>query len=209
MRAIIALLLTPMDTDLSLLEAARKMDKEAIVKIFDRYATPLYNYARRLCGDPLAADHIVGDVFARLMEQLAAGNGPRFNLRSYLYETTYHIVIDEARSSNRRLPLDILGAVKPDVLAGRLSMEDQIMFQKVMDAVRKDLSDDQRHVIILRFLEGFNMRETATILGKDENQIKVIQSRALAKLRKVFESSELRAAVSLPRISELSKHLRI
>ena len=198
-----------METDLILLEAARKMDKEAIVKIFDRYATPLYNYSLRLCGDPLTADHIVGDVFAKLMEQLAAGNGPRYNLRSYLYETAYHIVIDESRSSNRRLPLDMLGTVKPDIRAGLLSMEDQIMFQKVMDIVQRDLTADQRHVIILRFLEEFSMRETAAILGKDENHIKVIQSRALAKLRRIFESSELRAAISIPRMSELSKHLRI
>jgi DNA-directed RNA polymerase specialized sigma24 family protein len=73
-----------METDLSLLDAAKKMDQGALVKIFDLYATPLYNYALRLCGDPGTADQIVGDVFVRLLDQLAAGKGPTANLRSYL-----------------------------------------------------------------------------------------------------------------------------
>jgi DNA-directed RNA polymerase specialized sigma24 family protein len=60
-----------METDHKLLNAARNMDKDALVKIFDLYSSALFNYALRLCDDPLLADQIVGDVFAKLMEQLA------------------------------------------------------------------------------------------------------------------------------------------
>ena len=49
-----------------------------------------------------------------------------------------------------------------------------------------------------------HLRETAGILGKDVQHVKVIQSRALAKLRKVFEPSQLRKAVSLLGVRELS-----
>src|SRR5688572_25648033 len=198
-----------METDLSLLNSARRMDKDAIVKIFDLYAAPLYNYAWRLCGDPVTADHIVGDVFAKLLEQFASGNGPTSNLRSYLYETAYHLIVDEARSSYRRVPLDVLTSLRPDVRSGLLRFEDQIMFEKVLDAIQHDLTDDQRHVITLRFLEEFSLRETAAILGKDVSHIKVIQNRAIAKLRKVFKSREMRTAVSLPRVRGLSKALSI
>src|ERR671918_2268751 len=107
-----------METERLLVNAARRMDKDAIVKIFDLYATPLYNYAWRLCGDPVMADHIVGDVFAKLLEQFAAGNGPTSNLRSYLYETAYHKIVDEARYSRRRAPLEALTLLKPDGRSG-------------------------------------------------------------------------------------------
>jgi hypothetical protein len=40
-----------METDATLLNAARIMDEDALIKIFDRYASALYNYAFRLCGD--------------------------------------------------------------------------------------------------------------------------------------------------------------
>jgi RNA polymerase sigma-70 factor, ECF subfamily len=198
-----------METELLLLDAAKRMDKDAIVKIFDLYAARLYNYALRLCGDSVMADHIVGDVFAKLLEQFAAGNGPNSNLRSYLYETAYHLIVDEARSSYRRVSLDVLTSLRPDVRSGLLRFEDRIMFEKVLDAIQHDLTDDQRHVITLRFLEEFSLRETAAILGKDVSHVKVIQNRAIAKLRKVFKAREIRSAVSLPGVRVLSKVLSI
>ena len=45
-----------METDLELLSAAKGMDKDALVKIFELYASPLYNYALRLCRDPESQD---------------------------------------------------------------------------------------------------------------------------------------------------------
>lgn len=183
-----------MDTDLPLLDAARRMDKEALVKIFDLYSSPLYNYALRLSGDPLLADHIVGDVFAKLLDQLASGHGPRTNLRSYLYETTYHIIVDEARASHRRVPLDVIPSLRSEGRAGLPGTDDPILMELIVHAIQHELTDNQRHVIILRFLEEFSLRETAAILGKETGHVKVIQSRALAKLRKVFESREVRTA---------------
>lgn len=203
------ILFIAMETDLLLLAAAKKMDKEALVKIFDLYASPLYNYALRLCGDPLLADQIVGDVFARLLEQLAASKGPTSNLRSYLYETAYHMFVDEQRSSRRKAPLEALASLRQDVHSGSLRLEDRIMFELVLETIQRDLTDDQRHVIILRFLEGCSLLETAAILGKEVNHIKVIQTRAIAKLRHAFESKEMRAVLSLPRVKEQSTALRV
>jgi RNA polymerase sigma-70 factor (ECF subfamily) len=183
-----------METDLALLHAARRMDKDAIVAIFDLYATPLYKYVMRLCGDQLLSDHIVGDVFAKLLEQLAAGNGPETNLRSYLYQMAHHQMMDEARYAHRREPLEALQSSFPDARAGGQEVENQILFEKVLAALQHDLTADQRHVIILRFLEGFSLRETAAILGKEANHVKVIQNRGIAKLRQVLEPRDIRTA---------------
>lgn len=174
-----------MEADLPLLDAARGMDKDALIKIFDLYASPLYNYALRLCRDPLEADQIVGDVFAKLLEQLSAGNGPSNNLRSYLYEMAYHIVVDRARHARREAPLEVVDFVRPDG-SGLPNFEDQILFETVIRAMKSQLTDDQRHVIILRFLEGFSLRETAQIIGKEVYNVKVIQNRGVAKLRKAL-----------------------
>src|ERR1044072_2311026 len=133
-----------METDRTLLDAARKMDKEAMVKIFDLYSSALYKYALRLCSDPLMADHVVGDVFAKLLEQLAAGNGPTENLRSYLYETTYHRIVDEARYSRRRLSLDAATWLREDANSMFPGVEDQILFKQILHAIQNKLTDDQR-----------------------------------------------------------------
>lgn len=185
-----------METDQTLLNAARRMDRDALVRIFDLYSHALYNYALRLGGDPMLADQIVGDVFAKLLDQLSVGNGPTANLRSYLYETTYHRIIDEARSSRRKVPLEVTDWLQPHTDSVALGSEDQILFEEVIRAIRNELTDDQRHVIILRFLEEFSLRETAAILGKGVGHVKVIQSRALAKLRTCLVSKGIRKTVS-------------
>jgi RNA polymerase sigma-70 factor (ECF subfamily) len=174
------------EVDVPLLDAAKNMNKEALIKIFDLYSSALYNYAVRLCNDPLEADHIVGDVFAKLLEQLSVGNGPSTNLRSYLYETTYHLIIDKARYARREAPLEAVDFLRSDGYSTIINLEDRVLFDTVIMAIKRHLTEDQRHVIILRFLEGFSLRETANIIGKEVYNVKVIQNRGVAKLRKAL-----------------------
>jgi RNA polymerase sigma-70 factor (ECF subfamily) len=175
------------DSDVTLLEAARQMDRSALVKIFDLYSTALYNYALRLCNDALIADYIVGDVFAKLLEQLSAGKGPSSNLRSYLYEMTYHLVVDEARYSNRGVSFEVVEYIQQDGYSNVISLENRMLYDAILKAIQNDLTEDQRHVIVLRFLEGFSLQETATIIGKAVSNVKVIQNRAIAALRKSLD----------------------
>jgi RNA polymerase sigma-70 factor (ECF subfamily) len=174
-------------TDPPLVDSARQMNAEALTKVFDQYARPLYNYALRLCSDPIVADGIVGDVFAKLLDQLSNGHGPSSNLRSYLYEIAYHLVVDYSRSSRRKVSFDGIDAFRYDNSSLYVNFEDHLLFEKVMLAVRNELTREQRHVIILRFLEGFSVRETASIIGKQVGHVKVIQNRAVAKLRKAMD----------------------
>jgi RNA polymerase sigma-70 factor, ECF subfamily len=173
-----------MEDDLELLNSARKWNKDALEKIFTHYASALYNYALRLGRDPLMADQIVGDVFAKLLEQLSSGEGPKTNLRSYLYQATYHMIIDYGKYSRRRASLEVADWYRDDLHFESTKLEDQALFDVVLHVLRNDLTEDQRHVIVLRFLEQFSLNETAMILRKEVSHIKVIQGRALAKLRK-------------------------
>lgn len=177
-----------METEIELLNQARTMDKDALIKIFDLYASRLYRYALRLCGDPLLADQIVGDVFAKLVDQFSAGKGPRAYLRSYLYEITYHQIIDEARYANRRASLEAAEGLVQAPSLGFSDPDNQLILKQILEAIQNELTNDQRHVVILRFLEGFSLRETAAIMNKKGNHIKVIQSRAIAKLREAVDT---------------------
>ena len=195
-----------METDHALLDAARRMDEEALVKIFDLYSPALYHYALRMCSDPVLADHIVGDVFAKLLEQLSAGNGPSTNLRAYLYSSVYHCIIDEVRDSQHQLPLELAISLRRDA---QLSLEDKLLLRQISLVIRSELTDDQRHVIVLRFLEGLSIRETAGILGKTVDHIKVIQNRALTRLRESIENQGRTKPVPPTRLRKLSKALGI
>jgi len=175
----------------ALLKAARRLDKDVLETIFDLYAPDIYNYILRLCQDPIQADQVVGDVFSRFLDQLALGRGPHTNLRSYLYQTAYHLFIDQARETQRIAPIEIVEFLAPDKYSLQDAVENRALLVAVMLAINNDLTDEQRHVIILRFLEGLSLKETAKIVGKNERSVKVLQSRGIAKLRKVL--SDLRS----------------
>lgn len=178
-----------METDKELLNAARAMDQDALVKIFDLYAPALYRYALRLGCDPVLADHIVGDVLANLVEQISRGKGPKTNLRLYLYQETHHMIIDRGPSSSRRALLEVATLLRDHLHSPSPGLEDRVRLDDLLKVIQNDLTEDQRHVIVLRFLEEFSLKETAVIIGKEVNHIKVIQNRALAKLQKSLGSS--------------------
>jgi RNA polymerase sigma-70 factor (ECF subfamily) len=175
-----------MENDIELLKAARAKNKEALEKIFDLYSSALNRYALRLGCDPVMADQTVGDVFVKLLEQLELGKGPETNLRSYLYQMTHHQIIDQARSSSRSAPLEVADWLQRDEDSPSLRLENQMMFDLILRAIKDELTDDQRQVIILRIMEEFSLQETAAIMGKKVNHVKVIQNRAIAKLRKAL-----------------------
>ncbi|MDQ2693589.1 MAG: sigma-70 family RNA polymerase sigma factor [Chloroflexota bacterium] len=175
-----------MENDIDLLKAARAKSKEAMGKIFELYSSALYKYALSLGCDALVADQVTGDVFGKLMEQLELGKGPETNLRSYLYQMTYHQIIDQGRASRKSAPLETADERQQDENSPALMTENKMMFGLILKAIQSELTDDQRQVIILRFMEEFSLQETADILGKNVNHIKVIQNRALNKLRKAL-----------------------
>jgi RNA polymerase sigma-70 factor (ECF subfamily) len=181
-----------METDLSLLDAARKLDQNALVVIFDRYATELYNYALRIWEDPLKADSAVGDVFTKFLEQLAAGKDPQphTGLRSYLYKIAYQFIVNEPQFSRHEVTLSLVD-FEPDNGNGYHSAtsdsNDKRLADKAITAIKQHLTADQRHVIVLHFLEGFSLPETAEIVGKRVNNVRAIQNRAIAKLCKVLD----------------------
>ena len=175
-----------LDDDAARLSAARKLDRAALVAIFDAYAPVIYKYVLRLCGDCAEADDIVGEVFAQLLKQLKEGKGPRDNLRSYLYQIAYHKVVDQARDEKHLAELDD-GLSSGGVDSLHLQNEQQEQMEAIQAIILERLSEDQRHVISLRFIENFSIKETAEIVGKNVSNVKVIQNRALGKLRRLMD----------------------
>ena len=171
--------------DTTLLMAIRNMDKDALATVFDCYAPILYKYAFRLCGNPDEADGIVGDVFSELLDHLKRGKGPRENLRSYLFQIAYHKIVDNARERQRTTPLDTVGSVNSGESIN-LSQEEREQLTTLDAIIKKLLTPNQCHVILLRFIEDFSLKETAEITGKSVNNIKVIQNRAIGRLREVM-----------------------
>lgn len=158
-------------------------DTDVQVQIFDTYARALYTYALRLCHDSILADHYVGDTFSKLLEYINNGEFPQKNLRSYLYQMMYHLVVDGVRDDKHYHDNSIDDV---DVVDRGLSPVAQLESRSEMEQIIgliSDLDEGQRQVILLRFIEGFSVKETAEITGKSISGVKILQKRGIEKIR--------------------------
>jgi RNA polymerase sigma-70 factor (ECF subfamily) len=171
--------------DAALLKAVRELDDTALVTVFDQYAPLLYKYSLRLCGDPAEAHDVVGEVFAQLLNHVSHGNGPRENLRSYLYQIAYHKVVDHSRQRKHSATLDETMPSGPAEMPSS-QLEDRELLDELEIAISQHLTENQRHILVLRYMEDFSLREIADITGKGPSNVKVILSRAVARLRQVL-----------------------
>jgi RNA polymerase sigma-70 factor, ECF subfamily len=176
-----------MDQEITLLSAARKMNHDALARIFELYSPVLFKYIFRLCNDVRVAEQLVGDVFERFVQQLSVGQNPGVNLRACLFEIAHNLLVRDVRYTSSCLSSNWNSLKQGDRGAADLNAEDQMVVNAIHWALIHDLTEDQRHVILLRFIEGFSLKETAAITGKKVNHVKVIQNRGVGALRKSID----------------------
>lgn len=176
-----------MNREIALLTTAKKMQEDKLKAIFELYAPALYKYVLRFCPSAVVADQVVGDILARFLEQLSMGRHYGINLRLDLYAIAYDILVRDARYSYYFTQLETTILKQADRSCSNLDIEDQQLFENIQQALMYELTNDQHHVVVLRFVEGFSLKETALITGKKVGTVKVIQNRGIAALRKTLE----------------------
>ncbi|MCB2180250.1 sigma-70 family RNA polymerase sigma factor [bacterium] len=174
--------------DKELISRLKQMDQEAISFVWHMYYQRLVHYALGMTQNPNAAEELVSMVFERFLEILNRGKGPKKNVKAYLYRMTYNVVIDNSRAQKHVDDLSDGIVEEKNSLEETAEQSDKI---KSINRALNSLTADQRNLILLRFVEGLTMRETAEVMSKSINAIKTMQSRAVNSLKKTPEFMEL------------------
>ncbi len=173
-------------SEAKLLKQARAFDQEALTQVYQSYHAAIYRYIYHHLGDAQTAQDLASDVFRRFLQALRNGGGPTRQLKAWLYRVAHNLIVDELRRRKHRdhrslddMPGDALrdGAFNLDNLVG-----DAIAMERVRHALLT-LTEEQRQVVVLKFLEGMSNAEVAEITGKTIGAVKALQHRALDALR--------------------------
>jgi RNA polymerase sigma-70 factor (ECF subfamily) len=177
--------LTPTDLD-----GARRCEPGAVTRVYTAYAPALFRFFMAEVGDRQEAQDLVGTVFVSAIEGLPRFRGPIQALGGWLFQIARHDLYDFRRKQARsRLePLEekldeaalAAGALDPEELA-----IERLEGTRVMAALR-ELSLDQREVLLLRMAAGLTAPEVADLLGKTTGAVKALQHRGLASLARVL-----------------------
>jgi RNA polymerase sigma-70 factor, ECF subfamily len=172
------------------LAAARRREPAAVSRIYTAYAPALFRFFVAAVGDRHQAEDLTGSAFVSAIEGLPGFRGPVEALGGWLFRIARHDLYDFRRRQGRsRLePLeehlveaaDAAGADDPEELA-----IDRLEGSRVLAALRQ-LSPDQREVLLLRMAAGLTAPEVAAIVGKTTGAVKALQHRGLASLARVL-----------------------
>ena len=172
------------------LVGARSLDEKTLAAIYDALSPELYRYAFRLLGHRQAAEDLVAATFHRFLRALHSGGGPREHLRAYLYRVAHNLAMDAFRREPvEAIPLSEIEANPSMGNELEESVEKRLAQGRARAAIWK-LTDDQRQVIVLKYLQGLSNQEVADAIGKPVGAVKSLQHRALNALRRILQTDE-------------------
>lgn len=161
---------------------ARRGDPDSLDALVGWLEGPLLGFARaRRSEDPHG---VVNEVFVRAFCSLDSFSGGAGDFRAWVFQIARNLIIDQTRARARRVvelataPTD-LPAVAVDGGVG-----ERIQESSRVQALLETLTPDQREVLVLRVVADFTAERTAQIMGRSVGSVRVLQHRALAKLRK-------------------------
>jgi RNA polymerase sigma-70 factor (ECF subfamily) len=167
-----------------LVARAQEGDETAISQLYRQHAPGIYGYIASRVGDPETAQDLTSEVFLGVLEGL-----PRFEYRgipfsAWLYRIAHDRTADHYRRQGRRPTVPLEEELLPAQEGIVQIADDRLRLEQVGKAVER-LSTDQHQVILLRFVAGFKLKEIAYVMDKSTAAVKMLQLRALARLRQL------------------------
>lgn len=172
-------------TDQELLGRALQGDAEAFGDLYERYLDEIQRFVFYRAADRLEAEDLTETVFLKAWEALPRFESSNVNLRAWLYRIAHNTLIDHYRTRKVTTELsDQLHDAHP--LPERVVQD--LDDQKRLAMLIKTLDPTLQQVIACRFVNGLSHAETSEIMSIKEGHVRVLQLRALQKLRTLLEN---------------------
>lgn len=169
----------------ALVELARDGDAEAFGQLYDHYVAGVFRFIYYRVGSRQMAEDLTSETFVRGLKAIQRFTWQGKDFGAWLTTIARNLIADHFKSSRSRLEI-----VSDDIPEGRTSSrstEDDVLShisnELLFDAVNS-LPPEQRDCILMRFIQGMSIAETAAALKRSEGAIKQLQLRAVRSLAK-------------------------
>lgn len=157
------------------------MDDAIFEKIYNETARPLWAYIARVSGDGSAADDILQEAYLRFLR-----SPPRetsmLEARPYLYKIATNLIYDRFRRLKRQGVSDFEVSDLADAAVAKDEMSAEMM------QVFARLKPQERSLLWLAYVEGYEHSEIAVILKLNKLSIRVLMFRARQRLAKLLDA---------------------
>jgi RNA polymerase sigma-70 factor (TIGR02952 family) len=167
----------------ALVHRAQEGDAEAFGELYDNYVTMVHRYVYHRVGNRATAEDVTSETFVRALRRIDSLSFQGRDVGAWLVTIARNIIRDHVKSSRYRL--EVSTADMRDADQATDGPEDAVVQhltnQQLLACVQQ-LGSEQQECIVLRFLHGMSVSETAEIMGKKDGAIKALQHRAVRRL---------------------------
>ena len=140
------------------------------------YSDRLYRFVLKSIRNTHKAEDIVQDSYEKLWKNIDNVDGKK--VKSYLFTTAYHTMIDNIRKDKRSSYFE-------DITMNDEGHESSYSdLSEILNEAVKQLPEVQRMVLLLRDYEGYSYQEIGELTNLNESQVKVYIYRARVFLKK-------------------------
>lgn len=174
-----------------LVARAQDGDPSAFGEIYDRYSETVYRYIYFRVNNAQLAEDLASETFLRALRRISSFSWQGRAFGAWLVTIARNLVVDHFKSGRYRLEIvkpDVLGTDSPETdptTSPETAALEKLTNATLLTAVKK-LNPDQQECIVLRFLQGFTVAETARTMGKNEGAVKALQYRAVRTLARLL-----------------------
>ncbi|HEX5596795.1 MAG TPA: ECF subfamily RNA polymerase sigma factor, BldN family [Micromonosporaceae bacterium] len=174
-----------------LIRRAQAGEAEAFGLLYDRYVDTVFRFVYFRVGNRQLAEDLTSETFLRALRRIGSFTWQGRDIGAWLVTIARNLVADHFKSGRYRLEVstsDLLDADREDrgpEGSPEAAVVEHITNVTLLTAVKK-LNPEQQECIVLRFLQGFSVAETAKAMGKNEGAIKALQYRAVRALARLL-----------------------
>ncbi|HEU0129433.1 MAG TPA: ECF subfamily RNA polymerase sigma factor, BldN family [Mycobacteriales bacterium] len=171
----------------ALVARAQQGDAEAFGSLYDRYVDVVYRYVYYRVSSQALTEDMVSETFLRALRRITSFTWQGRDFGAWLVTIARNLIADHYKSS--RYKVEVATADMLDADRATDGPEDSVLDAMtnvtLLEAV-KMLGPEQQECVVLRFLQGFSVSETALAMGKTDGAIKALQYRAVQSLKKLL-----------------------
>lgn len=168
-----------------LVQRAVNRDAEAFGRLYDMHVNRVYRHIYYRVGNTADAEDLTQQVFLKAWQAISRYKKTASPFLAWLMTISHNLVVDFYRTKKDKSYLDA-SVIAGDPQSSPEQLAEARFEQQRLQRGILQLSGDEQQVVMLRFIEGFEFREIASLLGKKEGAIRVILHRALVKLRHIL-----------------------
>lgn len=171
----------------ALVKRAQAGEAEAFGLIYDRYVEIVFRFIYFRVGNRPLAEDLTSETFLRALRRIGSVTWQGRDLGAWLVTIARNLVADHFKSGRYRLEIATGDLPDPEREdrdpkgAPESAVVGHLTNVTLLTAVTQ-LKPEQQECIVLRFLQGFSVAETAKAMGKNEGAIKALQYRAVRAL---------------------------